>query len=446
VSSLARGDDGVHSFFTLRAETIAESLIHPDVLEALTAPFAGRRKARRFTVPTLLWLGVFAAANAAMRSMEAILKAACDAIEGSRTLPLERHSLTQSGWSRAKQRLSLGLLRRVWRHWVNTARDLAGDVALFHGLRLVAIDDTAFTVPEALWTVFGSHKGGRGDGPAQGTLQVAYDVCARVPVAFTVGKADSDEKSLNRRLLCQIRALSLFLIDCGFYSIRLFADVRRRGHHFLTRMRSSGRPKLLRRLGPEDGLYEIRPGGSWGELPADVPKRMVVRIVRAHWKGFRPVRLVTSLLDAEAVPRSELLDLYHRRWHVETFFRELTHDVHFEHWHTRTVKGLYVELSFILLYITMVRAHMAEAATRGGVLPGHLRFGDGAQQCERTWARLGKTPPAQHAALLDELITSLSKLEVDIRPGRTFERHTQRRRAASRKRKLETLKDKKDVA
>ena len=104
---------------------------------------------------------------------------------------------------------------------------------------------------------------------------------------------------------------SLFLIDRGFYSIRLFADVRRRGHHFLTRMRSSGRPKLLRRLGPGDGLYEIRPGNSWGTLPPDVPERMTVRIVDAQWKGFRPVRVVTSLLDPDAVPRAELLDLYH---------------------------------------------------------------------------------------------------------------------------------------
>lgn len=444
--SLARPDDGVHSFFTDRAQTIVESLIDPKALDGLTAPFQGSRTAPNFKLPTVLWLGVFGAANAVMHSMKAILEAACDAIEGSRILPLERHTLTQSGWTRAKQRLSLGLLVRVWRHWVETARCLAGDAALFHGLRLVAIDNTSLTVPEALWPVFRSHKGGRGDGPAQGTLQVAYDVCARVPVAFTAAKADTSEKTLNRRLLCDITVPSLFLIDCGFYSIRLFADVRRRGHHFLTRMRSSGRPKLVRRLAPDDGLYEIRPGSSWGKLPPDVPKRMIVRIVHAQWKGFRPVRLVTSLLDAEAVPRTELLDLYHRRWHVETFFRELSGDVEFEHWHTRTLKGFYVELLFILIYTTMVRAHMAEAATRAGVLPGHLRFGDGAQQCERTWVRLGKTPRPQHPALLDELTTYLSKLKVDIRPGRSFERDKQKRRAASRSHKLEALKEKEHAA
>ena len=244
--SLARPDDGVHSFFTDRAQSIIESLIDPKELEVLSAPFRGARLPRAFKLATMLWLGVFGAANAVMDSMDAILEAACDAVDGLCLLALEHRTLTQSGWSRAKQCLSLGLLRRVWRHWVGEARCVAGEVALFHGLRLVAIDNTDVRVPEALWTTFRSHKGGRGDGPAQGTLQVAYDVCVRVPVAFTLGKAHSDEKGLNRRLLGSIQDPSLFLIDRGFYSIRLFGDVRRRGHHFLTRMRSSGRPGSTR--------------------------------------------------------------------------------------------------------------------------------------------------------------------------------------------------------
>jgi len=131
-------------------------------------------------------------------------------------------------------------------------------------------------------------------------------------------------------------------------------------------MRGNGKPKLIRKLGADDGLYEIRASKQyWKKQHSRVPEPMLVRIVTVQWPGFRPVRLVTSLLDPEAFPCAELIELYHRRWHVETFFRELASDVQFEHWHTRTLKGLYVELLFHMIYVSAARAHMAEAAAAG---------------------------------------------------------------------------------
>jgi len=80
-----------------------------------------------------------------------------------------------------------------------------------------------------------------------------------------------------------------------------------------------------------------------GRQPSTFPKTMQVRIVEVQWPGYRPVRLVTSLLDPQAFPVGVLLDLYHHRWHIETFFRELSSDLDFQHWHTRTLHGLWVE-------------------------------------------------------------------------------------------------------
>ena len=83
MSNVARPDDGVHSFFTRRAERIAEVLATPELLNELRSFFAPGHRERRFTLPTLLWLGIFAAANAGMRSMESILAAARAAVEGA---------------------------------------------------------------------------------------------------------------------------------------------------------------------------------------------------------------------------------------------------------------------------------------------------------------------------------------------------------------------------
>jgi hypothetical protein len=330
---------------------------------------------------------------------------------------------------------------------VDLARGHAGEAALFHGMRLVALDKKTVRVPEALWSVFRSHRGGRGDGPAQAELLVAYDVAVRVPLELTLGKVRTDERVLASRVLRKLPSPALLLIDMGFYSIALFADLLALGHHFLTRLRANGKPKLVRALGPGDGLYEIRASASyWKKKDPTVPSRMVVRIVEVRWKGFRPVRLVTSLLDPEAFPRPELIELYHRRWHIETFFRELSDDVAFEHWHTRTLKGLYVELLFYMIYVSVVRAHMAEAAAAAGLSPGELSFARGAEACLRAWCRLGKRSPTTHQAIRDELLAHLASLTIDIRPGRRFERDTQKRRAKSRKKKLQALKAKANAA
>ncbi len=412
--SLARSDDGVHSFFTSSAEKIVGSLLDEEALRGLRKYYGPKHRERRFSLATVLWLGIYAAAHASLRSMEAILDAACDAMTGNTLLPLRGVTLTESGWSRAKARLPLDLLRALWRRWVTLARAQAGeDVALL----------------------------------GQAELLVAYDVAVRVPLAHLVAKVRTDERRLAFRLLGQLPRPSLILIDSGFYYAALFADAAAAGHHFLTRMRKGGRPKLLRRFGPHDGLYEIQLTSlPKGKNPNAYPKTMQVRIVEVQWPGYRPVRLVTSLLDPQAFPVEALLDLYHRRWHIETFFRELSSDLDFQHWHTRTLHGLWVELLFTLIYVTVVRAHMAEAARAAGLLPSHLSFARGAEACARHWCRIPKASPAKAAALRSELMAHLATLKIDIRPGRCFERNTQKRRAESRRKKLEAKKQQRHAA
>lgn len=439
--SVARPSDGVHRFFHESVAQVTEGLMDRPFLAGLLSLFRRGHRERRFNLPTMLWLGIFAAAHAGLKSMTAILDKARDTLVELGKVPLRGRSLTQSGWSRAKQRLPLGLLRRVWRHWVELARLHAGEAALYRGMHLVALDKKSVRVPEALWAKVGSKRSGQRDGPAQVEMLAAYDVCVRVPLEVTLGRANTNERPMAFRLLWNLPNRSLVLVDMGFYSIAFLAAIGSAGHQFLTRMRSNGKPRLLRAFGPNDGLYEIRGSASyWRKKDPTVPTRLVVRIVTTERDGYRPLRLVTSLLDPQAYPAEELAELYHDRWHIETFFRELGGDIEFEHWHTQTVRGLYVELLFYMIYVTVVRAHMAQAAVRAGLPPGRLSFGRGADACLRAWHRLALLPAAVHDAIRRELREHLATLVIDERPGRRFERDTQKRRALSRSKNAQTLK------
>ena len=324
-----------------------------------------------------------------------------------------------------------------WRQLVARAREsLPLDLRLWHGLRPLIADCTSLVLPEAFWPRFGSHGGGRGQGPALVQAIVLYELASRCPIAFRLGSAQPDDRALLLRLLGQVHADDLLLLDNGFYSIEVFTRILRRGACFLIPTRCNARPKLLEKLGPDDGLYQIRASGYWKDQP-DVPSQMTVRMVVCHRDGFRPRTLVTSLLDPERFPAADLAELYHRRWHIETFFRDLKHTLHVTHWHTRTLKALYAEIIFSMALASLTRLLMAQAAAQAHLSPASLSFGKSLPRVVRALALAGSPFSPGWDQLHRELMESLALCKLDARPGRSFERDTQKRRSASRtKRRL----------
>lgn len=305
------------------------------------------------------------------------------------------------------------------------------DLRLWHGLRPLIADCTTLGLPEAFWPRFGSHGGGRGQGPALVQAIVLYELASRCPIALRLGSAKPDDRALLLRLLGQVHADDLLLLDNGFYSIEVFARILRRGALFLIPSRSNARPKLLQKLGPDDGLYRIRASGYWKDRP-DVPSQMTVRRVVCHRDGFRPRTLVTSLLDPVRFPATDLVALYHQRWHIETFFRDLKHTLHVTHWHARTLKALYTELIFAMALASLTRLLMAQAAAQAKISPTSLSFGKSLPWVVRALALAGSPFSPAWDPLHRELLERLALCTLDVRPGRSFPRDTQKRRAARR--------------
>lgn len=117
---------------------------------------------------------------------------------------------------------------------------------------------------------------------------------------------------MPRAPLPGIRKGDLLLLDNGFYSLTAFLLIRHRLAHFLIPIKKSGRPRVLRPFGPSDYLCRIQSEG----------KSMTVRVIFVYRDGFRRRRLVTSLLDPDQYPAGGLADIYHKRWDIETFYRD----------------------------------------------------------------------------------------------------------------------------
>jgi len=406
----------------------------PDLLAAVRRYDDPRRRCRQMGLQGFLWLGLLVAAYTALPSLEAIFwrvgpMLASGAVLGCRLVSV-------SAFTQFRGRFPLRVLMRVWHLLADQARrSLDESRATWRGLRLWAGDGTGLCLPEELWVAFGAHKGCRGDGPAQGHLVVLYDLAARVPVRLRLAPYQTKERALAVRLLNHLGAGDLVMLDGGFYSIGLFAQLQRQGAHWLVPMRANGTPRRLRYLGPGDGLYEIRASQSyWKDVP-EVPKTMVVRIITVHRRGFRPRRLVTDLVDAKAFPANELAEVYHQRWHIETFYRELKHTLKVQHWHARTLRGVYAELFFTMILACLTRLAMIEAAAKDGSV-GPLSFGRCLQWVNIALAATATTAADQWALLYEDLLTRIRRCRIDVRPERNFERDRQKRRKTSRAKRL----------
>jgi hypothetical protein len=161
-----------------------------------------------------------------------------------------------------------------------------------------------------------------------------------------------------------------------------------------------------------DGARPARPGVShrgqayteeWGWLggPTD-PRRLQVRRVTVHRPGDADVSVVTDLLDGEAYPAADALDMYLRRWGIERLFQKVAEVFHLRALISARENGTVFQAALCLLLYNLtvvVRAHVAAGARRPaeGVSMEKL-FGDLCRQLAGLVEVLGPPAVAAHYA------------------------------------------------
>lgn len=166
---------------------------------------------------------------------------------------------------------------------------------------------------------------------------------------------------------------------------------------------------------------------EWEALPDEMEMREIRAVIRR--KGFRTrtVIIVTTLLDAEAYPTKDLIDLFAQRWHCELDLRSIKQSLGMHHLKCKSPEMVRKELWAHLLAYNLIRVRMAQAAARHGVEPRNLSF-SAAQQLMRTFAPyLERTSGAEHRRLESELLRAIARSRIPHRPGRKEPRAVKRR-------------------
>lgn len=406
------------------------------IIQRVRQNLAPKHRQRRLGLEGFLWLGLFVAAHAFYPNLQQIFNLATALPQSLITIPF----VSVSAFCQYRAHFPLKIYLYLWRSLIDRFSTLSTCFSdTWRGLKLYALDTTLIHLPEALWPYFGSLDS-RGPGPAQAFIMLLYNLAWSCPVAVRATKSltSGSPQSLFKRFLHYLKKGDLLLLDTGFYSLEIFCLLLKQAVHFIIPIRCNGTPRLIKRFSKNDALYQIKASPYWRNNPL-VPDSLIVRIITYQIPGFRPRRLVTSLLNPEAYPAEEIIQLYHRRWEIETFFRDYKHTLKATQWHARSLPAFWSELLFQMLLATLTRLAMAEAALKSGRLPQELSFSKSLAEVKRILLIIPLLPVSEWVRVSDELIQRLSTYLIDIRPGRRFERDTRKRRLQSRARSFHKI-------
>jgi hypothetical protein len=233
-----------------------------------------------------------------------------------------------SSLSRARRRLGAAPLHRLFATLAGPVATPGQGCAFYQGLRLVAVDGTTLCAPDekAVTWKYRKHIGEVKEFGYPLVRLVALVECGtRALLDAVFGPDRIGELAYAQRLLGRLDSSMLLLADAYYDAVGFLTAVSDTGAPFLLRSTRKRRPTTRHPL--SDGSYRTfilsnnyRAGQGYG-------KRLEVRVIEA-WvtvalaDGTRRTelwRLLTTLMDAERHPASELIDLYHRRWRPAIF-------------------------------------------------------------------------------------------------------------------------------
>jgi hypothetical protein len=298
----------------------------------------------------------------------------------------------------------------------------------WRSLAVFVIDGSTLRVPDSAenWEAFGGQLPGARAGSAYPTVRLTALMAARshLVAACEFGPYKKGEISLAANLWGKLPSASLVIGDRNFGTVRDLHRINSGGEnrHWLVRAKQQ-RVQVLKKLGKDDDLVELVVTRSMRATGPELPAKLTMRALRYQRPGFKPITLLTSLLDPKAYPAKELVALYHERWEIELGYDEIkTHMLSREEAiRSRTPDGVRQELWGILLAYNLVRVEMERAAAEAGVEPRRISFVNALSMIRNGWI-IWSTEPVAPGRIPEHLLDMRRHLAMLVLPERRSER------------------------
>ncbi len=412
---------------------IPTHLLHPAASGALS-------RRRVFSKANTFWAFFSQVLDADGGCQEVVRKLQAFAALKANALP----SSSTAAYCQARKKLDRPGLEAILQHtaqWLQATRALDG----LHGRRVVVVDGTGVSMPDTaanqhVWPQQRNQKPGCGF--PQAFLCACFCLRTGAVLSYEMGDKKSHELPLMRKQWGTFKPGDIFLGDKGFCSYYDLARLQERGvDSVITLARRLPVPEAeaVKVLGKDDRLIQwnkpVRThAASYSQEESDnLPASLLLRQIKVAvpHPGFRVTTfyLITTLLDAEAYPASELADLYFQRWDVELFFRDIKTTMGMDILRCKTPDMVRKEILMHLIVYNGIRCLMGEAAKAQAVRVRRISF-KGSVQALRQWEpHLNQATIScrERRHVIGRLYESIAGKRVPERPGRSEPRAVKRR-------------------
>ncbi len=352
-------------------------------------------------------------------------------------------SADTGAYCKARQRLPEGVLSRLTRRTGRQLQDEAPPAWRWKGRTVKVVDGTTVSMPDTpenqeAFPQSRSQKPGVGFPLAR--MVVLFSLAVGTVLDAALGRyrgKQTGETALFHSLHDHLEPGDLLLADRYYSSYWELALARQRGADLVSRLHQRRRADFRRgrRLGPADHVVRwrkpARPEWMDAETYAALPDELAVRELRVQVRhpGFRTRVLVviTTLLDAQEMPRADVAVLYRMRWLAELDLRALKQTLQMDILRCQTPAMVRKEVWAHLLAYNLLRHVMARAAREAGLLPMQLSFKGALQTVQAFAAVLWTAGTKELEELGQRLRTALATHQVGDRPNRYEPRARKRR-------------------
>jgi hypothetical protein len=394
------------------------------IAEALTATGTATLRRRRLPAEQVIWLVL---GMGLMRDRSIL-----DLVDKlDLALPVAtRRGLASSAVTQARVRVGDEALQWLFLRCAAQWAHASADAHRWRGLALYGVDGTSLRTPDSDENreYFGDQSGRKNSlsGYPLVRLVVLMALRSHVLADASFGPYDS-EHVYAAQLWSSVPNESLTIVDRGFLAATILLSLAMQGsnRHWLTRATKSSKWRVVARLGLRDDLVEMDVSAQARAKDPSLPKTWQMRAIQYHRRGFRPQTLLTSLVNAEAYPRDEIVALYHERWELEVGYDELKTDMlaRQETIRSKSPRTVAQEVWGLLLAYNLVRIEMERIAEDAGVEPTRLSFVTALRYIRDEWFWLeGTRTPGAIPRHLADMRVNIRRFVLPTRRTRSYPR------------------------
>jgi len=406
----------------------------------LHPPESGPSSRRRFySKENTFWAFFSQTLDADGGCKEVVRKLQAYAILKSQPLP----SISTSAYCQARKKLDQLSLETILKYTADQL-DFVSDKDYLNGRRVVVADGTGVSMPDTeenqlIWPQQKHQKPGCGF--PQASICACFCLQTGGLLSYEIGDKRSHELPMLRKQCDTFKIGDIFLGDKGFCSYYDIDKLEKSGVDSVVtvaRRKPITASESIKILGENDLLIQWdKPSknqkssyseSEWEALPKTLKLRQIKITVNEPGFRTRGFYIVTTLLDANKYPASDIADLYLRRWDVELNFRDIKTTMGMDILRCKSPDMVNKEILMYFIAYNCIRNLVSEVATKVNVAVRRISFKGSIQVfCHSGHLNQTQTNKKELAKLIKGLHESIANNIVPERPGRSEPRCVKRR-------------------